>query len=130
MMFVDASALITILCRGPEADALLDRLGSGSAMTSGIAIYEATVGLARVQKIGLLDALQTLREFLTAADIRLVPIGGPEAIAAIEAFARFGKGQGHPAELNMGDCFSFGCAQVHGLPLLHDGGSFTGTPLK
>jgi len=26
----------------------------------------------------------------------------------------------HPAKLNMGDCFAYACAKVHGLPLFKD----------
>lgn len=47
-MFVDASAMVAILTREPEADALagvLDR--APSPVTSPIAIFEAALGLCR-----------------------------------------------------------------------------------
>jgi ribonuclease VapC len=47
-MFVDASAIVAILTREPEADALADVLEKGrSPMTSPIAIFEAALGICR-----------------------------------------------------------------------------------
>jgi len=51
-------------------------------------------------------------------------------VAALEAFARFGKGQGHRAGLNMGDCFSYACAKMRNVPLLCKGNDFIHTDLS
>ncbi|MGN6468274.1 MAG: type II toxin-antitoxin system VapC family toxin, partial [Rhizobiaceae bacterium] len=40
-----------------------------------------------------------------------------------------GKGSGHPAQLNMGDCFSYAMARQAGVPLLYKGGDFALTDL-
>ena len=46
MMFVDASAIVAILTREPEADALADVLeNSRAAITSPIGIFEAVLGI-------------------------------------------------------------------------------------
>ncbi|MDR0275150.1 MAG: type II toxin-antitoxin system VapC family toxin [Burkholderiaceae bacterium] len=37
---------------------------------------------------------------------------------AVQAFADYGKGRGHPAQPNLADCFSYACAKALGLPLL------------
>lgn len=43
--------------------------------------------------------------------------------------ARYGKGRGHPAQLNFGDCFSYACARAAGVPLLYVGTDFAKTDL-
>jgi len=48
---------------------------------------------------------------------------------AIAAMARYGKGRGHPAQLNFGDCFSYACAKAAGVPLLYVGDDFSKTDL-
>ncbi len=44
----------------------------------------------------------------------------------MEAFARYGKGR-HRADLNLGDCFAYAVARVHGVPLLFKGNDFVHT---
>ena len=43
------------------------------------------------------------------------------------AWRRFGKGSGHPAALNFGDCFSYALAQSLGEELLYQGADFAHT---
>ena len=59
----------------------------------------------------------------------LVAIGGAEAEAALDAYARFGKGSGHPARHNMGDCFAYACARTNGARLLYKGDDFSHTDM-
>lgn len=44
-------------------------------------------------------------------------------------FEQYGKGTGHPAQLNMGDCFAYAMAEIHGVPLLFKGNDFTMTDI-
>jgi ribonuclease VapC len=67
--------------------------------------------------------------FLLASGIRIVPIGATESHEALTAHARFGKGR-HPARLNLGDCFAYACAQVHGVPLRFVGDDFLRTDIR
>ena len=67
--------------------------------------------------------------FQALAETQVLPIGEAEQIAALEAHARFGKGV-HPAKLNMGDCFAYACARVHGAPLLYKGEDFALTDIE
>jgi ribonuclease VapC len=46
---------------------------------------------------------------------------------AYEAFTQYGKGKGHPAQLNFGDLFSYAIAKTRGLPLLYKGNDFAQT---
>jgi ribonuclease VapC len=48
---------------------------------------------------------------------------------AIEAFDRFGRGRGHPAKLNFGDCMAYAVAKAHQVPLLYKGDDFAKTDI-
>jgi ribonuclease VapC len=129
-MFVDASAVVAILTREAEADALADILGSArSPITSTIAIFEAVLGICRKRHASVDEAEQDVREFLDLAGIRAMPITEREAQTALAAFSRYGKGRGHPAQLNLGDCFAYAVAKNHRTPLLFKGEDFDKTDI-
>jgi ribonuclease VapC len=46
-----------------------------------------------------------------------------------DAFSRYGKGRGHPAGLNYGDCLSYAVAKQLGIPLLFKGNDFIHTDI-
>jgi ribonuclease VapC len=124
-MFVDASAIVAILTREPEADALSDRLERAFApITSPIAIFEAALGICRKRHASVEEAAADVGAFLAVANIRPVPISLDDAQTALVAFSRYGKGRGHPAQLNMGDCFAYAIARNNGVELLFKGDDF------
>jgi ribonuclease VapC len=130
-MFVDASAVIAILTREPEAEALTDVLEEArSPITSAVAIFEAVLGICRKRHASVEEGGQDVREFLGVARIRTVPITETEAEAALAAFSRYGKGRGHPAQLNLGDCFAYAMAQTHRTTLLFKGDDFAKTDIR
>ena len=47
-----------------------------------------------------------------------------------DAYHDFGKGSGHPAKLNLGDCYSYALAAQTGEPLLFVGDDFIHTDLQ
>jgi ribonuclease VapC len=129
-MFVDASAIVAILTEEPEADTLANTLETAETrMTSPIAIYEAVVGVSRKRHVGVEAAQHYVEEFLRVARVETVPINATDAALALSAFARFGKGRGHPAQLNMGDCFAYASAISHRLALLFKGDDFSRTDI-
>ena len=65
---------------------------------------------------------------LKSSKATVVPIDGVVGHIALEAFERYGKGR-HKAALNMGDCFAYGCAKAHKVPLLFKGGDFAYTDI-
>lgn len=65
--------------------------------------------------------------FLGKVDIEIVPFDIEQANIAREAYLRYGKGSGHPAALNYGDCFSYALATHLGEPLLFKGDDFAKT---
>jgi ribonuclease VapC len=128
-MFVDASAIIAILAREPERDELLDQLGSEGGSTSPIAVYEASHAFARLKSLPLVEASCFVAAFLRQSRITVAAVSEEVGTLAIEASARYGKGSGHPARLNMGDCFSYAMAKHADAPLLYKGDDFIHTDL-
>ena len=131
MIVVDASAIVAILTGEPERDALTDALERASEITtSPLAIYEATLGLVRILRRSVEDAEADVTEFLRLARVAVQPIQTETAHVALEAFARYGKGRGHPARLNLGDCFIYAQTKVGGASLLYKGEDFSKTDLE
>ena len=129
-MFVDASALVAILLSEPDADALLARVETADApATSPVAVYETVLALMRERGLSRVVAEQQVRAFFAATEIAVVPITDEIGRAALDAFDRYGKGRGHPAQLNLGDCFAYGAAVTLGVPLLYKGSDFAKTAL-
>jgi ribonuclease VapC len=129
-MFVDASALVAILLDEPERSRFADEIEAAAIrMTSAIAVYETVVALMRKKTLSLAAAEERVSHALLTAQIEVVPITDDIGRAALDAFDRYGKGRGHPAQLNMGDCFAYGAARVLGVPLLYKGDDFARTDL-
>jgi ribonuclease VapC len=130
-MFVDASAIVAILTREPDADALADLLERARApITSPVAVFEAALGVCRKRHASVEEAEADVREFLDLARIRIVAITDKEASTALSAFARYGKGRGHPAQLNLGDCFAYAVAKNYRTSLLFKGEDFDKTDIR
>jgi ribonuclease VapC len=51
-----------------------------------------------------------LDSFLEEANVSVSPITASQARIARQAYRDFGKGSGHPAQLNFGDCFTYALA--------------------
>lgn len=64
------------------------------------------------------------------AAICIVPVSVEQAALARDAYRIFGKGNGHPAKLNFGDCFSYALAKTQNDPLLFKGNDFLHTDLE
>jgi ribonuclease VapC len=130
-MFVDASAIVAILTREPQADAFADLLETAAApITSPIAIFEAVLGICRKRHTTVEEAQEDLREFLRLARIELISITSRESETALAAFSRYGKGRGHPAQLNLGDCFAYAAAKNYKKSLLFKGDDFDKTDIE
>jgi ribonuclease VapC len=129
-MFVDASAIVAILTREAEADALTNRLdGTPGCITSPIAVFEATLAICRKRQASVAEARTDVGEFLDITRISLVAVAAADGDTALAAFARYGKGRGHPAQLNLGDCFAYAMAKNHGVSLLFKGDDFVQTDI-
>jgi len=63
-------------------------------------------------------------ELVATLAITLEPVTLEQGRIAADANRRFGRGSGHPARVNFGDCFSYALAKATGEPLLFKGDDF------
>lgn len=140
-MFVDASVIVAVLWREPGYEEIINRLeaASGPFFISPLVRLEAVAALAR-QKAGeagaatriplfMPRAQAAVDEFVAALDAEEVALSAPIGQRAIEASAAYGKGVGHAAGLNLGDCFAYACAKELKVALLYKGNDFIHTDL-
>jgi ribonuclease VapC len=127
-MIVDTSALIAILKGEPEATAFKAvLLGAASVRVSAATYFEACI-VADGFKNPLLGA--RFDEILEVTGVVVEPVTAEQARIAREAYRNYGKGSGHRAQLNFGDCFSYALARVKREPLLYKGDDFVHTDVR
>ena len=100
--------------------------------TERVIISAATVIEARVvaHRRGGKALVEALDDLLMTISTQVVPVEEPEADIAHAAFVQYGKGSGHPAQLNFGDLFSYALAKARGVPLLYKGDDFVHTDIE
>lgn len=129
-MFVDASALLAILLREPDGQRFSRAMENAERLfTSPIAVFEIVSAIMRERACSLREAQQAVERALKIAGIEIVPVDRAVGELALEAFESYGKGRGHKAQLNMGDCFAYACAKSLGVDLLYKGNDFAATNL-
>jgi len=129
MIFVDASAMISMMTGASDADRLADRLeAERQRLCSAISVWETIAGLCRTHTFTVPSARAVVQSFIEANDLRFVGIGEREFDLAAQAYAELGKGR-HPAALNMGDCFAYACAKDNQARLLFKGDDFSKTDI-
>lgn len=130
MLFIDASALTAVIVGESDAGTLLDRLALTEArLVSGIALWETAIAVARIKKTNVIAAWAEVERFRTSLDLRVMSIDLPVTAKAVHAHDTYGRGTGHAARLNMGDCFAYACARANGARLLYKGDDFVHTDL-
>jgi ribonuclease VapC len=129
-MFIDTSVIVALLADETDAAIYAERIAeTSSCFTSGLVILEASTRLATMLDLDPVVVETRVRALLTEADITVLPIDGVIATVAVQAFADYGKGWRHPAQLNLADCMSYACAKVHRIPLLFKGNDFSRTDI-
>ena len=124
-MVIDTSAVVAILRQESEAESLLSRLtAAGSRRISAATLLETAIVLEG--KAGERGGEQ-LDLFLARAQIEVTPVTAEQVRVARKAWRRYGKGSGHAARLNFGDCFSYALAQSLEEELLYKGTDFAHT---
>lgn len=128
-MYVDASALTAIVKDEPERRHFVHRIeASGKSITSAVSVFEAAMAFSTMTG-SCASALREIEAFLDRSGVEIVPIERASLIEMAIARDRYGKGSGHPARLNLGDCISYGVAKAIGVPLLYKGEDFALTDL-
>ena len=126
-MVIDSSVLLQILFEEPGAEEAVLTLGRASSLfmaSPTLLETEIVYGSRRGFNSG------EVAELIERLGVSLHPFTAEHVMEAKLAYARFGKGQGHPAQLNFGDCVSYALAKVAGRPLAFKGEDFNLTDLE
>ena len=126
-MIIDTSAVIAILRSEPEATSYARVIADAAARrVSAVNFVESAVVIDASR-----DPIATRRfdDFIQEANISIEPVTEIQARIARDAYRDFGKGSGHPAKLNFGDCFAYALAKTSGEPLLFKGNDFVHTDI-
>jgi ribonuclease VapC len=126
-VIVETSAIVAILQLEPVAqtcakailDAQVARLSAASLLETAIVIDS--------NRDPILS--RRLDEELDALGIIIEPVTPEQARIARDAYRDFGRGSGHPAQLNFSDCFAYALAKATGEPLLFIGNDFAHTDI-
>jgi len=124
-MIVDSSALLAILRDEPESHTCASAIESAASRHISAANFlESAIVID-----GSRDPVASRRfdDLLREADIHIEPVTEEQANIARQAYRDYGKGSGHPAQLNFGDCFAYALAKSLRQPLLFKGADFTHT---
>jgi ribonuclease VapC len=127
-MIVDTSALLAILRSEPEARSCADAIEQSAArrISAGTLLEVSIVIDASSDPI----ASRRLDDLVEAANFVVEPVMKDQVQIGREAYKDFGKGSGHPAGLNFGDCFAYALSKVMREPLLFKGDDFIHTDIE
>jgi ribonuclease VapC len=126
-MIIDTSSIIAIL--RDEADAASHARAIADATErrlSAVSFVESAVVVDASR-----DPIATRRfdDLIREAGISIEPVTENQAQIARQAYRDFGRGSGHPAKLNFGDCFAYALARELNEPLLFKGDDFAHTDI-
>lgn len=129
-MFVDTSAIVAILAKEPDADALVSRIRfAAGARTSPVVLLEAAMVLSSKLDQRPVDIQIEIDGLCAELGIKVSQLTPEHGRLAVQAYASYGKGRGHPAQLNLADCLSYACATSEAMPILCKGNDFARTDL-
>lgn len=130
MIVVDSSAVIAIFRQEDDADGYARSIaGDDDPVMSAANLVETSIVLRGLKRISPDEAERWLDDFIKAAGIRIEPVTVDQAHAARSAHLQFGKGTGHGAALNHGDCFAYALAKKMDASLLCKGNDFVLTDI-
>jgi ribonuclease VapC len=126
-VIVDSSALIAIVIEEPPYHEYFEAmLASPSVRISAANFLEAAIVVDRHPDPGAAARFDSLVDRLGIIE----PVTAHQASIARAAHQRFGRGMGHPARLNFGDCFAYALAKDLNEPLLFIGQDFVHTDIR
>jgi ribonuclease VapC len=126
VIVIDTSALIAVLRQEPERDAFADTIADADRRILPAHVYlEYVMVTCREPR-----ARPWLDAFVERLRLATGVFDGMTARMAADAFLQYGKGRGHPAQLNFADCMSYAVAKHLGAPLLYKGDDFSHTDIE
>jgi ribonuclease VapC len=127
-MIVDTSALVAILRNESEAVDLVTALENARiAQITAPSVLELCMVMLNTTAP---EGLSRIQRMLHDLGIVTIPFTAEMADVAVHAFLMFGKGRGHKAQLNFGDCIAYAASKVEAMPLLFKGHDFIHTDVE
>jgi ribonuclease VapC len=127
-MIIETSALVAIVRREADHERCLRAIaGSGERWMSAANALETAIVIDAARDPIVSRELDGVRRDL---DIAIVPVTAQHVEIARQAYRDFGRGSGHPAKLNFGDCFAYALAIEQDQPLLYVGDDFVHTDVE
>ncbi|HUK60809.1 MAG TPA: type II toxin-antitoxin system VapC family toxin [Stellaceae bacterium] len=127
-MIVDSSAVVAILRGEPDAKRFSDAMEDAETCRISAATYLETAIVIDVARDPI--ASRRVDELIVEAEIVIEPVTAEQARIARQAYRDFGRGSGHAARLNFGDCFAYALAKAMGEELLFKGTDFGATDVR
>ena len=126
-MIIDTSALIAILRAEDDASEMALAIERAQARRISAASYLETAVVIDASRDPI--ASRRFDELVDTAELRVEPVTHDQARIARDAYRDFGKGSGHKAGLNFGDCFAYALSKSTGEALLFKGNDFSHTDI-
>jgi ribonuclease VapC len=127
-LIVDTSALVAILRKEAEEPSFARILDDADSLRISAATYlELSIVIDSRQDPAMSRQIDDL---LDRFSIEVEPVTVEQARIARQAYRDYGRGSGHPANLNFGDCFSYALARAKREPILFKGDDFGHTDLR
>ena len=130
MIVVDTSSIVAIFKQEEDAQvhaAIIAR--AEGPLISAASLLELSIVLRGLRRVPAETAEGWIDDFVSAAGFQVEAVTPEQVQVARMAHRRYGKGAGHPAALNFGDCFSYALARTRALPLLFKGNDFARTDI-
>lgn len=130
MIAIDSSALVAIFKVEPDAEQLALRIQHDpKPIISAVSVLECSIVIRATRKLAPNQAEAWIDEMLAKGRIDVWPATPEQLTIARAAHIKYGKGTGHPAQLNFGDCFAYALAKAMDVPLLYKGDDFARTDI-
>jgi len=127
-VIIDSSAVLAILFAENDAPAYARAIETARSRRMSAANWLETA--IRVDRGRDPIASNAFDDFVRAAALTIEAVTTAQVQLARQAYNAYGKGTGHPAKLNFGDCFAYALAKATGEPLLFKGDDFPRTDLR
>jgi ribonuclease VapC len=124
-VILDASAVIAILRDEPDAPRFHAAIANAEHRRISAATHFEAAAVIDVQRDSI--ASRKLDDLMQRIRVEIIPFTAAQAKLARDAYRDYGKGSGHPARLNFGDCFAYALAKELGEPVLFKGDDFSKT---
>jgi ribonuclease VapC len=127
-VIVDTSALMAVVNTEPGFEQLSELLVAAPS----VRLSAATLLESSIVTDGRRNPVLSARfdELLAELAVVVLPVTEAQARIARQAYRDYGRGSGHPAQLNFGDCFSYALAKDRGEALLYKGEDFVHTDIR